>query len=249
MDEVEIVVAHGERTTLRVGDVFLKVDADQARIDREVAAMALAPVPVPRVLWRQPPVLALGAVRGTPLARLGTPSTASSSAWAAAGAMLRTLHDAPLPDWSGPSTAALRTRLGTECAALVSGGLLPAGLVARNRELAEAALAPRPAVFVHGDLQPAHVLLDGDEVVGVLDWSEGAQGDPLADLATLTLGYAERLPDVLAGYGRQVDVDGVRGWWSLRSLVATRWLLDHGFDPFAPGCEVDVLRAALPDAR
>jgi aminoglycoside phosphotransferase (APT) family kinase protein len=163
--------------------------------------------------------------------------------------MLRTLHDAPLPDWSGPSTAAVRARLDTECAALVSGGLLPADLVARNRELAEAALAPRPAVFVHGDLQPAHVLLDGDEVVGVLDWSEGAQGDPLADLATLTLGYAERLPEVLAGYGRQVDVDGVRGWWSLRSLVATRWLLDHGFDPFAPGCEVDVLRAALPDAR
>ncbi|NUS13607.1 MAG: aminoglycoside phosphotransferase family protein, partial [Streptomyces sp.] len=28
MDEVEVVVAHSERATLRVGDVFLKVDAD-----------------------------------------------------------------------------------------------------------------------------------------------------------------------------------------------------------------------------
>ncbi|MFE2448597.1 aminoglycoside phosphotransferase family protein, partial [Streptomyces sp. NPDC059426] len=27
MDEVEVVVAHSERATLRVGDVFLKVDA------------------------------------------------------------------------------------------------------------------------------------------------------------------------------------------------------------------------------
>jgi hypothetical protein len=29
MEEVEVVVAHNERATLRVGDVFLKIDADQ----------------------------------------------------------------------------------------------------------------------------------------------------------------------------------------------------------------------------
>jgi hypothetical protein len=32
------------RATLRVGDVFLKIDADQTRIDREIAAMALTPL-------------------------------------------------------------------------------------------------------------------------------------------------------------------------------------------------------------
>jgi hypothetical protein len=31
--EVEVVVAHHECATLRVGDVFLKIDADQARTD------------------------------------------------------------------------------------------------------------------------------------------------------------------------------------------------------------------------
>lgn len=36
MDEIEVVVAHGERTTVRVGDVFLKIDADQALTDVEV---------------------------------------------------------------------------------------------------------------------------------------------------------------------------------------------------------------------
>ncbi len=51
VEEVKVVVAHCERATLRVGDVFLKVDADQARIDVEVEAMALAPVPTPEVLW------------------------------------------------------------------------------------------------------------------------------------------------------------------------------------------------------
>ena len=64
MEEVEVVVAHSERATLRVGDVFLKVDADQTRTDVEVEAMALAPVPTPRILWRKPPVLALAALPG-----------------------------------------------------------------------------------------------------------------------------------------------------------------------------------------
>jgi hypothetical protein len=30
VEEVTVVVAHNERATLRVGDVFLKVDSDQA---------------------------------------------------------------------------------------------------------------------------------------------------------------------------------------------------------------------------
>src|SRR5260221_9902722 len=103
VEEVEIVVAHHERATLRVGDVFLKIDADQARTDVEVEAMAMAPIPTPEVLWRKPPVLALAAVPGTALGRLGHPTTASPAAWAAAGAAPRTLHDPPLPPLPGPS--------------------------------------------------------------------------------------------------------------------------------------------------
>jgi hypothetical protein len=76
VDEVEVVVAHRARATLRVGDVFLKIDADQTHIDVEVEAMALAPIPTPEVLWREPPVLALAAVPGTALGRLGKPSPA-----------------------------------------------------------------------------------------------------------------------------------------------------------------------------
>jgi hypothetical protein len=97
MDEVKVVVAHSERATLRVGDVFLKVDADQARIDVEVEAMALAPVPTAEVLWRKPPVLAIAAVPGTALGRLGEPSTASPAAWAAAGAYRRAPSRRPNP--------------------------------------------------------------------------------------------------------------------------------------------------------
>ncbi|WP_318197818.1 aminoglycoside phosphotransferase family protein [Streptomyces sp. MCL20-2] len=248
MDEVEVVVAHSERATLRVGDVFLKVDADQARIDAEVETMALAPVPTPEVLWRKPPVLAISAVPGTTLGRLGGPSTGSPAAWAAVGAAIRKLHDAPLPPRpgrAGRGVGELAAELDAECAFLVANGLLPAELVTRNRQVAEAALRPWTPAFTHGDLQIAHVFVEGDEVTGIIDWSEAGRGDALYDLATFTLGHEEHLDDVLAGYGGDVDLEVVRAWWALRSLLAVRWLIEHGFDPFSPGCEVDVLRSRM----
>ncbi|WP_055620361.1 phosphotransferase family protein [Streptomyces sp. JHA19] len=248
MDEVEVVVAHSERATLRVGDVFLKVDADPARLDVEVEAMSLAPVPTPEVLWRKPVVLATAAVRGTTLGRLGGPSTASPAAWAAAGAAIRALHDAPLPPRpgrAGRSIAALSAELDAECEALVANGVLPADLVARNREVAEVALRPWTPAFTHGDLQIAHVFVEDDQVVGIIDWSEAGQGDALYDLATFTLGHEDHLDDVLAGYGTDVDRDVIRAWWSVRSLLAVRWLIEHGFDAAAPGCEIDVLRSRM----
>ena len=111
MDRVEVLVAHSERATLRVGNVFVKIDADQTRADLEVEAMGRAPVPTAEILWRQPPALALAALPGGALGHLGEPSLASSQAWVAAGAAVRTLHDAPLPPWPGRSVDELATRL------------------------------------------------------------------------------------------------------------------------------------------
>lgn len=247
MDRVEVVVAHTQRTTLRVGDVFLKVDVDPAHARVEMAAMATVPVPTPEVLWHRPPVLAIAAVRGTALGVLGEPSPASSAAWAAAGACIRTLHDAPLPPWPGRSLDAVRDELERECAWLLAHGVLPAEVVHRNRAIAEPALRSRPPAFVHGDLQITHVFVEDDQVTGVIDWSEAGPGDPMFDLAVLTLGHEERLDDLLAGYGPGADREVVRAWWSLRSLTASRWLIEHGFDPDAPGCEFDVLRARMDE--
>src|SRR3712207_6511306 len=129
VEEVEVVVAHSERATLRVGDVFLKIDADQARTDVEVEAMAMAPIPTPEVLWRKPPVLALAALPGTALGRLGEPSRASPAAWAAAGAAARMLHDAPLPPWPGRTLDELVSRLDAECEWLATDGVLPTDLI------------------------------------------------------------------------------------------------------------------------
>jgi len=231
MQEVKVVVAHQERATLRVGDVFLKVDVDQSRTDAEVEAMAIAPVPTAEVLWRRPPVLALAALSGAAIERLGEPSTASSAAWAAAGAAIRKLHEALLPARSGRHVEEFASLLEIECEWLAANDVVPVDIVTRNRRVADAALRPWAPAFVHGDLQVAHVFVDGDEVTGILDWSEAAQGDALYDLAILTLGHQERLGDLVAGYGRDVDLDVIRGWWSIKSLLAVRWLVEHGFDP------------------
>jgi aminoglycoside phosphotransferase (APT) family kinase protein len=245
MEQVEVVLANNDRVTLRVGDVFLKIDADQARTDVEVEAMAMAPVPTPEILWRKPPVLAVAALPGRALGRLGEPSTASPAAWAAVGAVLRALHDAPLPPWPGKSVDELAARLDRECDWLVANNVLPVDVVSRNRHLAESALRAWTPVFTHGDLHIAHVFIDGDEVSGIVDWSEAAPGDALFDLAILTLTHEKHLDDVLAGYGTDVDRDLIRAWQSWRCLVAIRWLVENGYGTAEEYPEVAVLRSRL----
>jgi aminoglycoside phosphotransferase (APT) family kinase protein len=243
MEGIKVIVAHNERATLRVGDVFLKIDADQSRIAVEVQAMAIAPVPTPQILWWQSPVLALAALPGRALGRLGKPSTASSVAWSSVGATVRTLHAAPLPPWPGRSIDEFSSRLDDECEWLVANDVLPLEVVRRNRRLAETALRPWTPVFVHGDLQVDHVFVSDDKVTGVVDWSEASQGDAHFDLATLTLGHPERVADVIAGYGSDVDRDIIRAWWSLRCLLNVRWLAEHGFGPVEEMPECAVLRS------
>ena len=243
MEQVDVVLANNDRVTLRVGDVFLKIDADQARTDVEVEAMSMAPVPTPAILWRRPPVLALAGLPGRALGRLQEPSTASPAAWAAAGAATRALHEATLPSWPGRTIDDLASQVAVECEWLVANDVLPADVVTRNRRLAETALRPWAPVFIHGDLQLAHVFVDGDEVTGIIDWSEASQGDALFDIATLTLAHEEHLGDVLAGYGTDVDRDLIRAWWSLRCLLGVRWLVENGYGAPEGYPEVAVLRS------
>lgn len=251
---LEVVVAHAERVTLRAGDVFLKIDGDHARIDREVEVMALAPIPTPEILWRKPSVLALAAVPGKALGVQDAPSLASSAAWVAVGAAIRTLHEAPPPPWpssqcqqrpvlSSQGAIEFPTLLDAECDWLVANNVASADVVRRNREIAEAALRPWTPVFIHGDLQIVHVFVDGDELSGIVDWSEGGHGDAMYDLATLTLAHEEHLDDVVAGYGGDVEPDVIRAYWSLRSLMEIRWLTEHGHGPPATFPQVAVLSA------
>ena len=156
---------------------------------------------------------------------------------------MRTLHDAPPPPWPGRSVDELASRLAEECEWLVANDVVAAEVVVRNRRLAETVLRPWTPVFIHGDLQIVHVFVDGDEVSGIVDWSEGGQGDAMYDLATLTLAHEEHLDDVVAGYGGDVELDVIRAYWSLRSLMVIRWLVEHGYGAPATFPEVAVLNS------
>ncbi len=188
--------------------------------------------------------MALAAVQGTALGHLSEPSTVSSAAWAAAGAAVRALHDAPLPPWPGRDLDELASHLVRECEWLIKNDVLAADVVTCNRGLAETALRPWTPVFIHGDLQVDHVFVDGDEVTGVVDWSEAARGDALYDLATPTLGHPEHLGEVIGGYGADVDRDLIRAWWSFRCLTSVRWLVEHGYGSPEDYPEVAVLRSS-----
>ena len=144
--------------------------------------MALAPIPTPKVLWRKPPVLALAALPGTALGRLGEPSTASSAAWASAGAAARMLHDAPLPPWPGRSLDELASRLDSECEWLVTNGLggyssgTVAGLVTRKYHgvLVAALQNPLGRMVLLNHLVDCVTLADGSDVsLGGEEWAEG----------------------------------------------------------------------------
>ena len=145
---------------------------------------------------------------------------------------------------AGQSVDELASNLDNECEWLLANNAVPSDIVTRNRRIAEAAFRSWTPVFTHGDLQPAHVFVNGDndEVIGVIDWSDAVQGDALYDLAVLTIGHEEHLGSVVAGYGADVDLHVIRAWWSWRSLMAVRWLVEHGFDP-SP--EVRVLQSRL----
>jgi aminoglycoside phosphotransferase (APT) family kinase protein len=98
-------------------------------------------------------------------------------------------------------------------------------------------------VFTHGDLHIEHVFVDGDEITGIIDWSEASQGDALYDIATLTLAHEAHLDDFLAGYGTDVDRGLIRAWWSWRCLAVVRWLFENGYGAPEDYPEVAVLRA------
>ena len=233
-DRLEVLSAHHERAVVAVGLTVLKIETDADRMAIEEEALRLAAdagIPVPQVLWSRPPVLAMSKLAGEPLALAGEDPVTSPSAWVAAGAVLRRLHSLAPPPWPGTKVDDSAAYV-EECV----GWLLDRRLVERDHldhavRTAQAALRPFPLVFTHGDFQPAHVFVDGDDVVGVIDWSDACQGDALYDLAVLTAGFEERLDDVLQGYGApDADRDVIRGWWAVRRIGSVRWMIEHGFD-------------------
>lgn len=142
---------------------------------------------------------------GEPLAH-GTPSAGLG---ARLGEFLAALHAFPVDrarrltgrDWANEKRATVERFRTTVLP------LLAESERQRGEALLGAALAHRfePAL-VHGDLGPEHVLHRGEELTGVIDWSDAGVADPAIDFAWLLYGtsppFAEQL---LRFYGTADD--------------------------------------------
>ena len=157
---------------------------------------------------------------------------------AALGRAVATVHDLPprLVEEAGmPCYTAdeYRYRRLAEVDRAAATGQVPAGLLARWERAVEEVGAWRfVPCCVHGDLAMDNVLVSGDEITAVMEWSEARVADPADDLAWLAIGSAERsLDGVLSAYTaarrERPDHDLRRRARLAGELACARWLL-HG---------------------
>ena len=142
------------------------------------------------------------------------------------GAFLKSLHseapaDAPFNEWR---SVPLRDRDDTfEERVARLGGLVDA---TRLRSLWQRALEapPRPGrpTWIHGDLHPDNVIIDGGNVSAVLDFGDLWAGDPATDLASawllLDTDGREKLFSVYGSEDRSLRVRAA-GWAALFALM------------------------------
>ena len=96
---------------------------------------------------------------------------------------------------------------------------------------------------LHGDCQSDHYLVaDGSvHIAGVLDFGDAVVGDPVWDLAILTLGVPDMLGELLRGYQPDASTQSrtyelLAAYQLIRRLGSARWMREHG-QPQAPDLE------------
>lgn len=100
-------------------------------------------------------------------------------------------------------------------------------------------LAQRPIGLLHGDLQDEHILLDpqSQKVLSFLDFIDAQPGDPLLDIAILTLWDQELTTPLLEGYSIILNtaetLQLLIHYRLLRLLGSITWLLNRGFHDLA----------------
>jgi aminoglycoside phosphotransferase (APT) family kinase protein len=113
--------------------------------------------------------------------------------------------------------------------------------------LREKAPRAQATVLVHADFKAGNVLLDGTEVVALLDWELAHLGDPLEDIGWITQPLRERehlIPgawqrsDLLERYSRKtgfaVEPESLR-WWNTFSTFKTAVMQVSGLRSYLEG--------------
>ena len=182
---------------------------------------------------RTPQVLATGTVEGWPwVAMTHVPGTQIAELWPSAsraerdrwaqqiGEVIRALHTLPVeadPGWSAWLRHCESTVLDRHRGPLVEG--IPAFL--RPDE-------PLPPVLLHTEIYEQHVLIEGGDVVGLIDFADGRVGDPRYELpALLELMFrddVQALRVAIEAAGIPIDAEGMLRW-SLRHRYGqlARW--------------------------
>lgn len=246
----DVVVDHPSRAVVRTTDpggrsVYVKLEVGRRRAQREavgIEAAGSAGVPVPDLLHVELgddlSVLVLASVTGRPLR-----GDDGHAAWAVTARHLADLHRIEPPagaerfdhresDW----TSFMRWFTAHEAALVIEAGMLDPATADTLSIRAQDVLAGMPTPrrsLLHGDCQPAHVLLDHDDrVTAFIDWGDASSGDPLWDLAVLTCHHPDRWGTVRHAYGLDPGADDVVwAYWVVRLLGSATWMSDHGFDP------------------
>ncbi len=185
-----------------------------------------------------------------------------------AGSWFRRLHADELPGW-GPlvpdSDASAHGRYDTPRQAvmaelagvpdLVGAGVLDPSLADAATALVrvDALLEPAaPGVLLHHDLKPAHLFGHSDgariRLSSVIDWGDAWVGDPLADLARLSMSGPSVTAAFLDGYGLEATAEVQdtlarhRLLWNLSALTYEHRAGGDWFDAYRDGIRADVGR-------
>jgi len=226
--------------------IVLKVYMTGTTLQREYATAQKAAsigVPIPKMLGLEvgpPDVLAMEQVFGYPL------SSRNPLAAKEAGRYLQRLHtleacppfsggqqqwDAFISWWENDEIEKVK-RLG------VLDPLQVSEIQKRSGHM-HPLLMQRPIVLLHGDLQPAHILIDPqtEQVLAFLDFADAQPGDPLLDIAVLTLWDHELTDFLLEGYSGIANSEETQQLLSfyrlLRHLAEIPWLVERGFKALA----------------
>ena len=139
-------------------------------------------VPVPAVIVEEPLRVRHVALHGSPL------TAPTAVAGAAAGRFLPALHATPVDEavTRGVPHAARASAALAETLERLRSQVLPLVPTVRRAaatRLLEAVRSTPATTLIHADLGPDHLLGDGRDVTGVIDWSDAVIGDPALDLS------------------------------------------------------------------
>jgi len=253
-----VLTQHHERAVFEAlsprGPVVVKVDTSMAKHRREesvLRAAGHAGLPVPAVVHSDagpPSLLVLQFIDGMPLhQRVG------GAAWRHAGHVLRRLHGLAWPagagsaSWSGRSWPDhFRWWTDHERDQLLTDGSLPAPVVQEMHRYLSTTFSDmdQPELhLLHGDCQTDHYLVTtgSPHIAGILDFGDAILGDPVWDLAILTLEAPDMLPELLRGYRPQASTERraqelLPAYQLIRRLGSATWMREHGQPP-APDLE------------